>query len=776
MRRLTTGPVPLYGAIGDITAAPARKVRVLDHRDAVVSGRRCGPDELVLGRGSATSGAPPSSGRTILSGRIELPTSGPPAVGPDAVAELEAFLDRAGVDGLASCRGEYCLAHADRDGGTVYLYRALTAVRGLYHRRHGDRLAFSTDPEDLCDPRRRLRDQLDSAVLAALAVEAPLPDDACWYADVRRLPAGHLLVVDPQGLRVDRHDDVRVPEPSRMPFRAAVAAFRELCSGAVARAVEDVPTVGVQLSGGLDSAVVAFEAHRHGQGLHPFHFHYDLPGMADERAMAEAVARDCGLDLTIIDETESLGPGAGYLVSALPRRAPLTHGYVRAYLASSEHLGAQPGPRRLLSGVGGDELLAPDVLTPARTLGWRALNPLRAGAPPWQLLDSDVIRRLLGRPLDDAAPDGRWSRLLWHARVLRGRVPIRTSPVEATSLTDGIPWFTPEAMTSARAVGAAAVRNRADGFEAACAGLERRWQETFTTYELFHRHVNDYHMAAWQTVVFDDMGIDYVPPLFDRDLVELCLGVTTRQREAVHRGHQVTKALMRAAYAGDLPRDLVARLDKVDYGPVNETLVINNKELFRNLLGPDSQLADLGIVSPPLVSEVLDEPTWQLRRVASELVNTASVELWLRGCDRRPHDPVPNVDLPAEQPGEVRTRHARSSTEAPAAGDLPIDPGREADGSWRPAPSTVIRFLADEAVLLDEQGFRLYRLNGASAALLDRALRCGTWPRLEAELRRSGTSPTDDEMRNARSFVTSLCQAGLLTGSAARTMLEHDGT
>lgn len=777
MHRLTTGPVALYGAVGDITPAPRRKVRLLDQQDAVVAGSRCAPDEIVLGQRLEAPDAPPRAVRTILSGRIELPTSGAAAVGPDAVAELEAFLDRQGVDGLASCRGEHCLAHADRDGATVYLYRALTAVRGLYYRRRGDRLAFSTDPEDLCDPRRRLRDQLDLDVLATLAIEAPLPEDACWYEDVRRLPAGHLLVVGPQGLRVVRHDDLRVAEPSRLPFLAAAAAFRELCSDAVARAVEDVPTVGVQLSGGLDSAVVAFEAHQHGASrLHPFHYHHDLPGMGDERAMAEAVARACGLDLTVIDETVSLGPGAGYLVSALPQRAPLTHGYVQAYLASSERLGAQPGPRRLLSGVGGDELLAPDFLTPARTLGWRSLNPLRAGAAPWQLLDSDVIRQLLGRPLDDAAPAGRWSRLLWRGRVLRGRVPIRTSPVEATILTDGVPWFTPEAMGAARAVGSAAVRNRAGGFEAACAGLERRWQETFTTYELFHRHMNDYHMAAWQTVAFDDRGIEYMPPLFDRDLVELCLTLTTRYREAVHRGQQVNKAVMRAAYAGRLPRALLARLDKVDYGPVNETLVINNKELFRGLLGPGSQLAQLGLVAPPLVSEVLDQPTWQLRRVANELVNTASVELWLRGCDRRPRDPIPDIDLPA---GQSRKKsgggQARSSAGVRAPDELPLGAGREADGPWRPAPSTVIRFLADEAVLLDEQRFTLYRLNGASAELLSRALRCGTWPRLEAELRRSGTSATDDEIGKARSFVTSLCRAGLLTGSAARTLLEHDG-
>jgi hypothetical protein len=330
-------------------------------------------------------------------------------------------------------------------------------------------------------------------------------------------------------------------------------------------------------------------------------------------------------------------------------------------------------------------------------------------------------------------------------------------------------------MDSARTVAAAAVQGRAAGFEAACAGFERRWQEAFTTYELFHRHINDYHMAAWQTVAFDDAGIEFAPPLLDRYLVEHCLRLETRYRMAVHRGQQVHKALMRAAYAGSLPRALLARLDKVDYGPVNETLVIDNKELFRNLLGPGSELAELGLVAPRQVSAVLDEPTWQLRRVANELVNTASVELWLRGCDRRPHDPIPDTDLPAASTSKGGDGPARSFAVARAPSDPPLDTGEEVDGSWRPAPSTVIRFLADEAVLLDEQRFTLYRLNGASSDLLSRALRCGTWPRLEAELRRDGTGAGDDEVLRARSFVTSLCQAGLLTGDAARTLLAHDG-
>ncbi|WP_158884790.1 asparagine synthase-related protein [Amycolatopsis anabasis] len=768
MRRLTTGPVHLFGRIGNLSAPPWRLAppRVVPLSPPNLYKLPCGAEEIVLGQCPNRTSAPEPAARTLLSGRIELPAGGEPVRGRAAVTELERFLDRHGAGGLRSREGEYCLAHLTRDGGTLYLYRGLTTTRGLYYRLCHHGLIFATDPEDLCDPERPLHRQVDVDVLAALAIETPVPDDASWYHGVRRLPAGYLLTAGAGGLRVERHDDLRVAEPARDPFPVAARSFRTLCSAAVARAVADVPTSGIQLSGGLDSAVVAFEAHRHGDTtLFPFHFHYDLPAMADEKAMAEAVARQCGLRLDVLDGTASLAPGGDYLLPGLPARAPLTHGFVLPNLASCEALAARPGPRRLLSGVGGDELQLHDFMTPLRSFGRRALNPLAAGAPPWQLFDNAVIRQFLGRSLKEPAPASWAGRAFAAARVLRGTAPMRRTPFDP-SLVEGVPWFTAEAISAARGVGESAMAGYADGFARARAGVRRTWLEMYLTYVNFHRNANDYTMATWQHAVFDAQGIEYVAPLVDRALAEFSLTLDTRYRYVVHRGHPVSKPLMRAGYTGLLPRALLARLDKVDYSSPYETFVLNNKSLVGDLLGADSRLAELGLLAPHAVRRLLNAPTWQLRRKAGELVHTASLELWLRGGDRRPNEPIPAVEPP---PATRRTSPAPVAKPAVAA--LPA----AGDAAWRMTPDAVVRFLPDEAVLLNEREFKLYRLDADGADLLGEVLRCGCWARLEAALRNGDHATTAKRLDRARELIGSLIHAGLLDGPLPRRNTgDHD--
>jgi hypothetical protein len=75
-----------------------------------------------------------------------------------------------------------------------------------------------------------------------------------------------------------------------------------------------------------------------------------------------------------------------------------------------------------------------------------------------------------------------------------------------------------------------------------------------------------------------------------------------------------------------------------------------------------------------------------------------------------------------------------------------------------------VRFLPDEAVLLNQTRFTVYRLDATSADLLTLILRCGTWHRLEAELLRGEPTPPRARLHSARRFIDSLITAGLLTG------------
>jgi hypothetical protein len=72
-------------------------------------------------------------------------------------------------------------------------------------------------------------------------------------------------------------------------------------------------------------------------------------------------------------------------------------------------------------------------------------------------------------------------------------------------------------------------------------------------------------------------------------------------------------------------------------------------------------------------------------------------------------------------------------------------------------------FLSDEAVLLDEHDFRVYRLSQTSAKLLKLILQCNTWKELGKALHQSD-DPTfiPPPVDKICAFMSSLIQTGLL--------------
>jgi len=787
--RVRVGPVRICGRAATVSAGPWRRVRyVAGNRPLLVCDVPGDHGEILLGQclDGADASAADTPGyenltalavdtlhtaqRTVLCGHVELPGGPGSTSGAKGVENLQRFLDEHGVLGLPGRPGQYCLAYLTPTGDALYLYRSLTMLQPLYYRRWDEGLIFSTDPEDLCDPDRSLCRQVNAAVLAALALETAVPGDACWYDGINRLPGGYLLTVTGGRVQITQHDDVRVGEPTRMSFPEAARTFRTLCAAAVDRAVADTSSCGIQFSGGLDSAVVAFEATRHPHTtVVPYHFHYALPALTDERRMAEQVASHLGLHLEVIDDTASLAPGGDYLIGALPMRAPIAHGLFIPQLALSDALAHLPAPRRLLTGIGGDELLLSDDSTPLRTFGLRGLNPLAAGSAPWQLLDDDVTSQLLGYSIRElingpTPSAGLWARFTATVRVLRGTAPLGTLPLDPI-LEDRVPWVTRDVFAQARKLGEVAWREHAEGFARARADVKRTWLEMYLTYVRFHQIVNDYHAAAWQHAIYDPRGIHPIAPFLDPDLVEFCLTLTTRYRELVHRGHKVPKALMRAAYAEFLPREIVGRLGRVDYGQVNEMFLLNNKTMIGDLLGPDSLLAADGLIQPQAVRQALAQPMWKLRRQASELIHTVALELWLRGCQRRPHQPITPLELTAR--AATRPQHtipqSKNELKNQPISSTPCKPPAMA---WHLSPQVTPHFLPDEAVLLDEHNFRVYRLSQTSAKLLALILQCGTWKELEKALHRNN-DPTfiPPPLDKVCAFITSLIQTGLLTAS-----------
>ncbi|MBI4574721.1 MAG: asparagine synthase (glutamine-hydrolyzing) [Planctomycetes bacterium] len=181
-----------------------------------------------------------------------------------------------------------------------------------------------------------------------------VPHPGTVLAAVRKLPPAHVACLEDGRLRMRRYWEPPGLDPAPPPFGEAVEELGRRVDEAVGRAlVADVP-LGVFLSGGVDSAVVARAASLHapGAGLAAFAAGFDRPDY-DERRHAELAARVVGARL----RTVTVGPPSAEGVADLVAGGgePLGDSSV---LASAEVARlARESVTVCLTGDGADEVL-----------------------------------------------------------------------------------------------------------------------------------------------------------------------------------------------------------------------------------------------------------------------------------------------------------------------------------------------------------------------------------------------------------------------------------
>ncbi len=189
-------------------------------------------------------------------------------------------------------------AFAIHDSGKLFLARDRLGVKPLHYVELADgSVAFASELKGLlAHPLVRRTPDL-RAVEDYLAL-GYVPDDACLVAGVKKLAAGHFLLVE-RGRAVPqprRYWDVDFSNRAR---GSAAALGEELAermrAGVRSRMVADVP-LGAFLSGGVDSsAVVALMAEASPKAVRTCTIGFDEAGH-DERSYASAVARRFATD------------------------------------------------------------------------------------------------------------------------------------------------------------------------------------------------------------------------------------------------------------------------------------------------------------------------------------------------------------------------------------------------------------------------------------------------------------------------------------------------
>jgi asparagine synthase (glutamine-hydrolysing) len=262
-----------------------------------------------------------------------------------------------GLECLSRLNGMFAFALHDGRSGEVSLARDRAGEKPLFYRHAAGRFAFASELKallaDSAAPRR-----LDLLSLDYYLAYGYVPGARCILDGYAKLPPAHAAVYAPGSdrLRVWRYWSLPAPEASRIigDGPELERELERLLDESVRLRLEaDVP-VGILLSGGIDSSLVAALAARATRRVRTFTVTFPGDSDHDEAPHARLVARALGTEHTEIPAD----PASLDLLPQLARQydEPMADSsMVPTYLVSRA---IRPHATVALGGDGGDELFA----------------------------------------------------------------------------------------------------------------------------------------------------------------------------------------------------------------------------------------------------------------------------------------------------------------------------------------------------------------------------------------------------------------------------------
>lgn len=315
-------------------------------------------------------------------------------------SDTEIFLEACAAFGVTEAVkrsiGMFAFALWDKKERTLTLGRDRFGVKPLYWTVCGGQLLFASELKAL---RRHpaFHPEIDRNALTALMRYCFIPDPLSIYSGVRKLQAGHLLVVQPgcapqeQAYWSPLADAAAGVNNRVTDYAAAMDEMHQLLRDAVRRRmVADVP-LGAFLSGGIDSSlVVALMQEASSQPVRTFSIGFH-EAEYDEAPYAKAVAKHLGALHTELYVTAKQAMDVIPLLPSMYDEPFADSSQIPTYLVSAL---TRKDVTIALSGDGGDELFAGyprhfraldgrgEIYHRACMSHWQGVNVVRGGKLP----------------------------------------------------------------------------------------------------------------------------------------------------------------------------------------------------------------------------------------------------------------------------------------------------------------------------------------------------------------------------------------------------------
>jgi asparagine synthase (glutamine-hydrolysing) len=507
---------------------------------------------------------------------------------------LPALYDEAGDAAPERLNGMFAFVIWDDRRRRAVLARDHVGIKPLYYAEVGDLLLFGSELKCLLAS-GLVSTEIDVESLELLLSLGFVPGPRTILRDVKKLPPGHRIVVEPPRVRVERY--WAYPEPA--PVQTATddeweAQLLELLDDAVGlQLMSDVP-LGAMLSGGIDSSlIVALMAQRMDRPVKTFSVGF--AGMPDnELATARRTAQALGsehheleLSLDAAVDLESLAWTMDEPVADLS-----AIGFMALAGLTAEHVTVA------LSGQGADELLA----------GYDRYRSV-AALDRWTALPAP-IRRAGAAAARRASP-----RLRLAGAVAGARDPVVAAVIARSD------WATDR---------------RRDAAVGDLAGVPASLLEQTLADRLGHsrsRGVDRALLLDGQLNLVDDMlhyfdrtsmahSLEVRVPYLDHRVVELCARMPTHLK--ISRG--MTKRILRTVARGRVPDEVIDRPKIGFFSSAVDAWFGRQQGVVREiLLQPNAKYTDF--VSRRAIEDLIADGTSYRR--SKLLLSVLMLELWL---------------------------------------------------------------------------------------------------------------------------------------------------
>jgi len=201
-----------------------------------------------------------------------------------------------GVDCVNRLNGMFAFAIWDQGRQRLFMARDHLGIKPLYYTRIGDRLVFGSEIKALLEDPQCPR-KVNLPALGRLFTLRFVPSPDTLFDGIQKLPAGHWMVGDANGIRVERYWRWTPGALSMAPEEELIERYRHLVEDAVRLQMRSDVPVGLFLSSGVDSAALLALMGTHAGGpVRTFTIGFEEGEKLNETHDARAFAKSFGAD------------------------------------------------------------------------------------------------------------------------------------------------------------------------------------------------------------------------------------------------------------------------------------------------------------------------------------------------------------------------------------------------------------------------------------------------------------------------------------------------